>query len=145
MTKLELEELKNMIPIENIKYNEPMSKHTSFKTGGNAKCFVIAKNENEIKMVIKFCKEKNINLYIIGNGSNLLVSDKGLDGIVLKIAIDFIEICEENQEVIINVGAGTKIMALAQKLKIKEIAGFEELSGIPRNYWWSKCNECRSL
>ena len=73
----------------------------------------------------------NIPLCIIGNGSNLLVSDKGIRGITLKVQIEFIEIEEKEDSVIVSVGAGNKIMALSQALKQKGITGFEELSSIP--------------
>ena len=63
-------ELEKMISKENIKYNEPMSKHTSFKTGGNADIYIIAKTEDEVKKVIKFSKEKNIPLHKMGNETN---------------------------------------------------------------------------
>ncbi len=114
-----------------IKYNEPMSKHTSFRTGGNADYFAVAENEEEIKDAIKFAKEKDIPIYIMGNGSNLLVKDNGVRGLVLKIKLENIEIKENKDEIIVIAGAGVKIMALAQIFKKNSITGFEELSGIP--------------
>lgn len=126
-----LQDLRKIIPEENIKINEPMSKHTSFKTGGIADYYVIAKKEEEIKNIINYAKEKNIPLYIVGNGSNLLVSDNGIKGVVLKIDISNFEILESDFGILVTVGAGVKIMALAQELKKDEITGFEEFSGIP--------------
>ena len=114
-----------------IKYDEPMSKHTSFKTGGNADYFVIAKDEQDIKEAIEFAKKKKISVYIMGNGSNLLVTDKGVRGLVLKIELDSIKIVEIGKDIIVTAGAGVKIMALAQELKNNSVTGFEELSGIP--------------
>ena len=61
---------------EQIYLNEPMSKHTSFKIGGPADIFVKPKNIDELKNIIKIAKEKNIQLAVIGNGSNLLVKDR---------------------------------------------------------------------
>ena len=78
-------ELEMLIPKENIKYNEQMSKHTSFKTGGIADYYITAKNENEVKKVLEFANKNDIPLHIIGNGSNILVQDDGIRGIVLKI------------------------------------------------------------
>ncbi len=75
-----------------VKIDEPMRKHTNFKIGGNADVFVIAKNIEEIKCVIKFSKENNIPLAILGNGSNVLVSDKGIRGIVLQIGLKEIKV-----------------------------------------------------
>ena len=80
--------LKNSeIPQENIKYDEPMKKHTSFKIGGPAEYFIQVQKIEEIQEILKIVKENNIPLKIIGNGSNLLVKDEGIKGIVLKIDI----------------------------------------------------------
>ncbi len=126
-----LSDLKKVIPKENIKINEPMSKHTSFKTGGPAEIYITGKTIKQIQDVLKFSKQNNIKLYIIGNGSNLLISDEGIKGIVLKIAVDNIETLESDFGVLVKAGAGVKIMALAQILKKDGITGFEELAGIP--------------
>ena len=126
-----LSDLKKVIPEENIKINEPMSKHTSFKTGGPAEIYIIGKTLEQIQAVLKYSNQNNIQLYIIGNGSNLLVSDEGIKGIVLKISVDNIETLESDFGVLVKAGAGVKIMALAQILKKDGITGFEELAGIP--------------
>ena len=126
-----LSDLKKVIPEENIKINEPMSKHTSFKTGGPAEIYIIGKTLEQIQAALKYSNQNNIQLYIIGNGSNLLVSDEGIKGIVLKIAVDNIETLESDFGVLVKAGAGVKIMALAQILKKDGITGFEELAGIP--------------
>ena len=114
-----------------IKQNEPMCKHTSFKTGGPSDYFAIAKNLDDIREAISFAKANNIPLYVMGNGSNLLVKDNGFRGIILKIDLDYIEFEESDMDVIVTAGAGVKIMALAQILKKQGITGFEELSGVP--------------
>ena len=126
-----LSDLKKVIPEENIKINEPMSKHKSFKTGGPAEIYIIGKTLEQIQEVLKYSNQNNIQLYIIGNGSNLLISDEGIKGIVLKIAVDNIETLESDFGVLVKAGAGVKIMALAQILKKDGITGFEELAGIP--------------
>ena len=126
-----LSDLIEFIPKEKIKLEESMTKHTSFKTGGNVDFFVIVENENQIIKLLKYAREEDINLYIIGNGSNLLVSDKGVKGIVAKIAFEEMQITEDEKGVIVQAGAGVKVMTLAQILKQKEITGFEELSGFP--------------
>ena len=112
---------------ENIMLNEPMSKHTSFKTGGNARFFVKAYSVNEIKDVLKIVKENKIPLFILGNGTNLLVKDEGFDGIVLQIKLDNIKI-EDN---IVTVDAGVKNEVFANKVLEKSLTGFEFASGIP--------------
>ncbi len=113
---------------ENITYNEPMKNHTTFKIGGPAECFIKIKNIEDLKTVLKIADKYKINLNIIGNGSNLLVLDAGIDGIVAKIDIKKFEI-KEGSKVIL--GAGNKMSEVAQKLLKEELTGFEELSGIP--------------
>ena len=126
-----LSDIIEFIPKENIKLDEPMSKHTSFKTGGNAEIYALINTENQIKRLLNYSKENDIDLYIIGNGSNLLVSDKGIKGIVARITFDDLAITENQGDIIVEAGAGIKVMALAQLLKNKGITGFEELSGFP--------------
>lgn len=126
-----LSDIIRFIPKENIRIDEPMSKHTSFKTGGNAEFYILVDNENQIKSLLDYSKQNNIDLYIIGNGSNLLVSDKGIKGIVARITFEDLAITENQGDIIVEAGAGIKVMALAQLLKNKGITGFEELSGFP--------------
>ena len=112
--------------------NEPMSKHTSFKIGGNADIFIKAKTEEDIKQILKYSEGNNIPLTIVGNGSDLLVKDGGIRGIVVKVDIDIFKIEKINEEdYIVTVGAGVKNGYVAQKLLIDEIEGFEFASGIP--------------
>ncbi len=127
MQKEIYKQLLETINKENILLNEPMSKHTSFKTGGNAKFFVKAYSIIEIKKVLKVVKENKVPLFILGNGTNLLVKDEGFDGIVLQIKLDNINI-EDN---IVTVDAGVKNAILSNKILEKSLTGFEFASGIP--------------
>ena len=113
-----------------VKIDEPMKKHTNFKIGGNADIFVIAKNIEEIKYVIKFSKENSTPLTILGNGSNVLVSDKGIRGIVLQIGLKEINIKQE-KNALVEVDAGVMLGTLAQILLKQSISGFEFAAGIP--------------
>ena len=90
---------------KNILLNEPMSKHTTLKIGGLAECYIMAKTIEDIQKILKFVKENNLPIHIIGNGSNILVRDDGIKGIVLSIGLDNIEIENESK---IRVGAGVK-------------------------------------
>lgn len=117
------------IPSEQIYMNEPMSKHTTFKVGGNADIFIKVKNLEQLKFVIKVAKKNNIRITIIGNGSNLLVKDNGIRGIVAKIEFEDIKIDADNA--IVTVGAGVKLGLLAQELLKNELSGFEFASSIP--------------
>ena len=126
-------QLQNIIPQENVLEDEPMKKHTSFKIGGNAEFFVKVENIEQLQKILDFTQENNIQLTIVGNGSNLLVKDSGIRGIVAKISIQGIniDINTTDDKVEITVKSGTPIGFLAQKLYQEEITGFEELSGIP--------------
>lgn len=108
-----------------------MKKHTSFKIGGNADLLITLDNIKEIQEIVLLSKECKIPLFILGNGTNLLVKDNGIRGIVLKINLNFIEISEKEEIVEITVGAGNKLIPLARELAKKEITGFEFASGIP--------------
>ena len=117
--------------IQKIIHNESMKKHTSFKIGGNADLFVSVKTAEELKQVLDYAEQKQIPITIIGNGTNILVSDKGIRGLVIKIDIQYFETLEKNDYIEVNVGSGIKMMALAIQFKRMGITGFEELSGIP--------------
>lgn len=116
---------------EKIIFDEPMKKHTSFKIGGTADQFIKVKDEKELQEAIEYAKNKNLKIMILGNGSNVLVLDKGIRGLVIKIDIQKLEIEKKEKYVEITVGSGYKTMALGIKLMNEEISGFEELSGIP--------------
>ena len=77
---------------EKIIFDEPMKKHTSFKIGGTADQFIKVANETELKESINYAKKENLKITIIGNGSNLLVLDKGIRGLVIKIDIQKLKI-----------------------------------------------------
>ena len=124
---MDIKQIEKIISKEKIYINEPMSKHTSFKIGGPAECLVKIKNSEELKAILKLSQQENIPLTIIGNGSNILVSDDGIKGMVLKIEIDTFFIDEET----VKVGSGVKLGFIAQKCLKQAIAGFEFASGIP--------------
>lgn len=121
------------LPIEKEKifFNESMKKHTTFKIGGPAECLIKIDKEENLKEILKFVNQNNLLITIIGNGSNVLVSDKGIKGITLMIQLEKIDVQEKNENIQIIVGAGEKLGKLAQVCLQKEISGLEELSGIP--------------
>lgn len=116
---------------EKIIFDEPMKKHTSFKIGGKADFFVKVETKEELVQAIQYAKIKELPITIMGNGSNILVTDKGIRGLVIKIDIQNLKIEKLEEHAEITVGSGYKIMALAIKLMNEEFSGFEELSGIP--------------
>lgn len=121
-------QLSTFISKEDIYINEPMSKHTTFKIGGTADIFLKIKKKEEIRELINFTKNKSIPLYIIGNGSNILVKDNGIRGIVAKICIDNYIFGKDNT---IKVEAGMLNAKIARILLENSLSGFEFASGIP--------------
>lgn len=123
--------LKEKLGNDNVFENESMSKHTSFKVGGPADLFIKVRSIENLQFVLNLAKENKIDIYILGNGSNILVTDKGIRGIVCKIELDRFELSENGDVVFVTVGSGVKNAVLAQKLLNDEITGFEFASGIP--------------
>ncbi len=125
------EQLKLNLKNSNIYENEDMKKHTTFKIGGKADYYIKVRSIEDLRWIVNFTKENNIPLTVTGNGSNLLVKDNGIRGITVNIDFDQIDVNYENNEVLINLGAGVKLGMLARKLADMEIQGFEFASGIP--------------
>ena len=120
--------LSTFIPEEDIYINEPMSKHTTFKIGGNAEIFVKLRNIEQIEKTIELSRKIKKPLKIIGNGSNILVKDEGIKGIVAKICTNSYEWVDDES---IRVDAGLLNSKIAQILLEKELSGFEFAAGIP--------------
>ncbi len=89
--------IKTFIPEEDIYINEPMSKHTTFKIGGNADIFIKLRSIEQIEKIVKLSREINEPLKIIGNGSNILVKDNGIRGIVAKVCTNSYEFIDGGQ------------------------------------------------
>ena len=124
--------LEKIISKDLIKTNEPMKNHTSFKIGGPAEIYIKITSIEELQKVLEFAKKENIKITILGNGSNVLVSDKGIKGIVIKTNLKDINIeNKDSKNVEVTVNDAVPIGFLAQKFLKEEITGFEELSGIP--------------
>ena len=100
------------IPKDNILYNEDMKKHTTFKIGGPAECFIKIKTEQELKEILVLANENNIPVTILGNGSNILVLDGGIKGITLTIQIEYIDIKQDENKYKVYVGGGYKLAKL---------------------------------
>ena len=115
----------------NIPYllNEPMSAHTTFKIGGAADILITVGNLSELQTVISACKDCSMPYMILGNGSNLLVSDKGIEGAVIALDGDFKEISVESETV--TAGAGAKLSRLCTVAMEHSLSGLEFAYGIP--------------
>lgn len=114
---------------KNIYFDEPMKNHTTFKIGGAADVFVDAESVREISDIIKYCKSNDIPYMVMGNGSNMLVSDKGIRGAVIKVGAKMNGISVDGETV--TAGAGARLSAVANEALKAELSGFETLSGIP--------------
>ena len=139
------EYLQENMPDLEIKQNESMAKHTSLKIGGSADIWIRVKTIEQLKKILHYTKEKNIPLTILGNGSNVLVKDKGIRGITLQLDFQKIKIEEKEQKVEVLVEAGVKLGMLAAILEKKGIAGLEFACRHSWNHRRSDSYECRSL
>lgn len=126
-----IESLSRFINKDNILVDEPMKKHTTFKIGGPADYFIKVKNIDTLKKLLIFTKERNIPLHIIGNGSNLLVLDKGVRGIVAKLDFKKTEIIKKDNYSLVTVSADIMGSSLSRKVAKQGLKGMEFLSGIP--------------
>ncbi len=124
-------QLQEIVKRNNILKNEPMSKHTSLKIGGIADYFIKIKSIDELRNVLEFTNKNKIKTTIVGNGTNLLVKDGGIRGIVIKLELIDFKIKKMAKEVQITVGSGMTLAALAAVALKEEITGLEFLAGIP--------------
>lgn len=109
--------------------DELLKNHTYFKIGGPASIFVVPEDTDDLKRALKLIKKYEIDYFIIGNGTNLLVSDEGFKGIIVKIGDKFNRIIRDGNRV--TAGAGVLLSSLAKYLAKEDLAGFEFASGIP--------------
>ena len=119
----------DIIDEKRIYTDEPMKKHTTFRVGGNADFFVIPKTVEEVKQTIMLCVEQDMPYYILGNGSNLLVGDKGYRGVVIQIYKEMNNIFVDGQK--IKVQAGALLSKIGSVALEAGLTGFEFAAGIP--------------
>lgn len=108
---------------------EPMSRHTTFRIGGPADYFVTPHTKEEIRQVIRLCKEEEIPFAVLGNGSNLLVGDKGFRGVIIQLFKNFSDITIEEETIYAQSGA--LLVRLANQAAEQGLTGLEFASGIP--------------
>lgn len=109
---------------------EPMSRHTSFRIGGPADLFVTVHDEAQLCNCLRLCREREIPYFLLGNGSNLLVSDDGVAGVVIQLGGSFCEVrCVEGNTLIC--GAGAKLTAVCLAALHNDLSGMEFAYGIP--------------
>lgn len=127
-----IEELKESFidkSFKNILFNEPMKNHTTFKIGGPSNIMIIIQSEEELIEAVTLCRENDIEFLIMGNGSNLLIRDGGIRGVVIKINEGFNKI--EINENTIYCQAGALLSAVSKQALKNSLKGFEFASGIP--------------
>ncbi len=112
-----------------MRLRELLSKHTSLKIGGPADYFLELRNIEELTNVIEFSQKENLDFFILGEGTNVLFSDKGFSGLVIQLKGEFEDFSIEGKQ--ITAGAGVKLNNLVKKLAKKNLAGLEFASGIP--------------
>lgn len=127
-----LKQLLEIVAKDNIRIDEPMSKHTTFKIGGNADFFLRPTSEEELKHIMKVAKNNNIPITVIGNGSNVLVKDEGIRGFVIKPNFKYIKIVnKKNDSVEVIAGSGVLLRKLSETMKRESIEGLEFAAFIP--------------
>lgn len=114
---------------EKIYVNEKMEKHTTFRIGGPADYFVMPSDVTDVKAVIELCEQEKVPYYVVGNGSNLLVGDKGFRGVIIQIAGNMNQMQADGE--VITAQAGCSLAQIAGKALDEELAGFEFAAGIP--------------
>ncbi len=117
------------VPVEDIFPEEPMCRHTTFRVGGAAQCLVRISSVEQLKKIIPYLQQVEVPFFILGNGSNLLVGDKGFCGVILQICDRMNEITVEDDR--IRVQAGALLSQVARAAMEHGLTGLEFASGIP--------------
>ena len=121
--------IKNIIPKDRVLFNEPMSRHTTFKVGGEAECMVLIEKEEELIELVPYLNQVDQEYFILGNGSNLLVGDKGYRGIIISLGAGMNKIEVKDNRIIAQSGALLTQTAVAAR--DAELTGMEFAVGIP--------------
>lgn len=119
----------NILGCERVLFDEPMSSHTTFRIGGPADIFAMPENYEQIGMILKLCREEQLPFFVLGNGSNLLVSDSGYRGVIIQMDRNMEEIRLEGNE--IHACAGALLSSIAVAARNASLTGFEFAGGIP--------------
>lgn len=129
MTDTIIRLISEIVTASMVRINEPMSRHTTFKIGGTADLLAEPSNMNQTEALLKLLKQLSIPYVVIGNGSNILVGDKGIRGVVIKIGNQFNEV--QTDDNIITACAGVKLSRLASVACGNRLSGLEFAGGIP--------------
>lgn len=129
MNKALLDELYRTVGASNVKLDEPMKNHTTFRIGGPADCLVTPETIEELEQVLAIVNASKTPFFILGNGSNLLVGDNGIEGVVIKIFQNLNQFTIEGNQ--IKAQAGVLLSKLGVAAKEASLTGFEFAAGIP--------------
>lgn len=124
-----IDELCKIVGELNIRFEEPMASHTTFRIGGAAQIFVIPNTTEEIGQIVRLCKVMEVPYFVLGHGSNLLVSDAGMDGVVIQLYDNYSDFSISGNRV--RAQAGVMLSRLGYAVKEESLAGFEFAAGIP--------------
>ena len=123
------EYISSLVPTDDILMNEPMSSHTTFRVGGEASMLVRISSPDQLLKLIPYLNDIGEPYYVIGNGSNILVGDKGYNGVILEIGSGMSDIRVEGNRII--AGAGALLSSIARAALENDLSGLEFASGIP--------------
>lgn len=123
------EGIKEIIPLSNLRFNEPMKAHTTFQIGGPADVMALPTDSKQVGQLVTWCRSQGLPYLIMGQGSNLLVRDKGIRGVVIKLGQNFAAVKVEGQ--VITAQAGVRLAELAEKTVGFGLSGLEFAQGIP--------------
>lgn len=129
MSKAFIDFLESIVAAENILLEEPMHKHTTFRVGGPAEVFVTVENKEQLEKIIKYLNLVERPYFILGNGSNLLVGDKGYRGVIIRLGGEFNTLKTEGT--LLTAGASVLLSAAARAAMENGLTGMEFASGIP--------------
>ena len=118
-----IEKFNDLLGEEKVKVDEPMKRHTTFRIGGAADYFLLPSSEEELSGILKICINEELPYFILGNGSNLLVSDEGYRGVIIQLYRNYGDITVKGNE--IHATAGALLSQIAVAAKNASLTGFE--------------------
>ena len=131
MNEVFYQKLRKILQEKQIMIEEPLAGHTTFLIGGPAQFLVLPESAAQVVAAVKLCLAENMPYYIMGNGSNLLVSDKGYRGTIIKLSQAFSKIFIDEEKYIVRAESGVLFSKLANEVAEHSLSGFEFAAGIP--------------
>lgn len=124
-------QLQAILEPENLLFDEPMKNYTTFRVGGPAKWMASPEDEQQLRIILNICRESATPYFVLGRGSNLLVSDRGFDGVMINLRKHFNKIVTDKKEKTIMAEAGASLPAVSQAALAAGLTGLEFAAGIP--------------